>query len=61
MHDCISGVMVSVLVSCAVDCGFQPLLGQTKECKIGICCFFVKHVAFRRKRKYAKIAFKTLK
>ena len=31
--------------------GFDPLLGQTKDIKIGICCFFTKHPAFRRKSK----------
>jgi hypothetical protein len=31
--------MASMLVSSAVDRGFEPLLGQTKDYKIGICCF----------------------
>jgi hypothetical protein len=35
----ISGVMVSVLASSAVDRGFKPWWGQTKDYKIGICCF----------------------
>jgi hypothetical protein len=26
---CISGIMVSMLASSAVDCGFEPWLGQT--------------------------------
>ena len=43
--------MVSVLVSSAVDRGFQPRLGQTKDYKIGICCFSDKHAALRRKNK----------
>ena len=30
--------MVSVLVSTAVDRGFEPLSDQTKDYKIGICC-----------------------
>jgi hypothetical protein len=34
----ISGVMVSVLVSSAVDRWFEPRSGQTKDYKIGICC-----------------------
>ena len=32
------GVTVSVIASSAVDCGFEPRSGQTKDCKIGICC-----------------------
>jgi hypothetical protein len=42
-----NGVMVSVLASSAVDRGFE----QTKDCKIGICCFSAKHAALRRKGK----------
>ena len=42
-----NGVMVSVLASSAVDYGFE----QTKDYKIGICCFSAKHAALRRKRK----------
>jgi hypothetical protein len=34
--------MVSVLASSAVDHGFEPQSGQTKDCKIGICCFSAK-------------------
>jgi hypothetical protein len=44
--------MVSVFAMSAVDCGFKPRLGQTKDCKIGVCCFSAKHVALRRKSKY---------
>jgi hypothetical protein len=47
----ISGVMVSVLALSAVDCGFEPRSGQTKDYKIGICCFSTKHTALRRKNK----------
>ena len=43
--------MVSMLASSAVDRGFEPRLGQTKDYKIGICYFFSKHVALRRKIK----------
>jgi hypothetical protein len=43
--------MVSVLVSSAVDHGLEPWLGQTKDSKIGICCFSAKHAALRRKSK----------
>ena len=47
----IGGVMVSVLVSSAVDRGFEPRLGQTKYYKIRICCFSAKHASLRRKSK----------
>ena len=43
--------MVSVLVSSAVDRGLEPCSGQTKDYKIGICCFSAKHTALRRKSK----------
>ena len=33
--------MVSVLASDAVDRGFEPWSGQTKDFKIGICCFWL--------------------
>ena len=39
----IGGVMVSVLALSAVDRGFETSSGQTKDCKIGICCFSVIH------------------
>jgi hypothetical protein len=47
--DRIGGVMVSMLASSAVDRGFEPWSGQTKDSKIGICCFSTKHAALRRK------------
>ena len=41
--------MVSVLASSVVvDRGFESLSGQTKDYKIGICCFFAKYAALRR-------------
>ena len=43
--------MVSVLASSAVDRGFKPRSGQTKDYKIGICCFSAKHAALRSKSK----------
>ena len=49
--DHIGYVMVSVLASSAVDRGFEPRSGQTKDYKIGICCFSAKHTALRRKSK----------
>jgi hypothetical protein len=38
----IGGVMVSVLTSSAVDRGFESRSSQTKDYKIGICCFSAK-------------------
>jgi hypothetical protein len=43
--------MVSMLASSAVDRGFKPRLGKTKDYKIGICCVSAKHAALRRKSK----------
>jgi hypothetical protein len=43
--------MVSGLASSAVDRGFDPRSGQTKDYKIGICCFSAKHTALRSKSK----------
>ena len=51
IRNCIDGVMVSVLVSSAVDRGLKPWLGQIKDYKIGINCFSAKHAALRRKSK----------
>jgi hypothetical protein len=51
----IGGVMVSVLASSVVDRvvdrGFESRSGQTKDYKIGICCFSANHAALRRKSK----------
>ena len=33
--------MVSSLASSVVDGVFEPRVGQTKDYKIGMCCFFV--------------------
>ena len=49
--NCIGGVMASVLASSVVDHGFEPRSGQTKDYKIGICCFSANHAALRRKNK----------
>ena len=46
--------MVSVLASSAVDRRSEPRSGQTKDYKIGICCFntkHAKHTALQRKSK----------
>jgi hypothetical protein len=47
----IGGVMVSILASSVVDRGLQPRSGQTKDYKIGICCFSSKHAALRSRSK----------
>ena len=43
--------MVSVLASCAVDRWFDTRSGQTKDYKIGSCCFSAKHALLRRREK----------
>jgi hypothetical protein len=43
--------MVSVLSSSAVDRGFKPQSGKTKDYKIGICCFSARYRALRSKSK----------
>jgi hypothetical protein len=43
--------MISVLALSSVDHGFEPRSGQTKDFRIGICCFSTKHAALRRKSK----------
>jgi hypothetical protein len=47
----ISAVMVNMLASSEVAHGFEPRLGQTKDYKIGICCFSAKHAALMKKSK----------
>ena len=47
----IGGVMVGMLASSAVDCGFESRSGQTKDYKIGICSFTAKCSALRKKSK----------
>jgi hypothetical protein len=43
--------MVNMLTLSAVDRGFEPRSGQTKDYLIGISCFTDKHAALRRKSK----------
>jgi hypothetical protein len=43
--------MVSVFASSVVIHELEYRSGQTKEYQIGICCFFAKHAALRRKSK----------
>jgi hypothetical protein len=47
----IGTVIVSVLALSAIDCGYEPRSGQTKEYKIGICCFSAKNASLKRKSK----------
>jgi hypothetical protein len=47
----ICGVAVSMLASNGVDCGFEHISVQTKDCGIDIYCFSAKHTALRRKSK----------
>ena len=47
----IGGIMVTVIASNAVDHGFEPRSRQTKNYKIGICCFSAKHTILRSKSK----------
>jgi hypothetical protein len=42
---------ISVLASSAIDHGFEHRSGQTKDYKIGMCCFSAKHAELRRKNK----------
>ena len=43
--------LFSVLASSAVDRGFESRSGQTKDYKMGICCFSAKHAVLRVKSK----------
>ena len=45
--------MVSVFASSAVDRGFDPRLGQTKDYKIGMCCFSGQHAALRERATFS--------
>ena len=44
-------VMVSVLASSVIDCGYELQSCQTKEYKISICCFSAKNAALRKTNK----------
>jgi hypothetical protein len=44
-------VMVSVFSSSVVDHVFEPRSGQTKDYKIGMCCFSAKRTSLRKKSK----------
>ena len=44
----ISGVMSCMLTSSAIDHGFEAQSGQTKDHKIGMCCFSAEHATVSR-------------
>ena len=44
-------VIVSMLISSALDCGFKPQSGKTKDNKFGICCISTEHAVLRRYNK----------
>ena len=48
----IGGVIARVLVSSAIDFGFESRSGHTKDYTIGISRFSAKHTTIRRKIKY---------
>jgi hypothetical protein len=43
--------MVDVLALSLIDLGYEPRLGQSKDYKIGICCFSTEHATLMRKNK----------
>jgi hypothetical protein len=43
--------MVSMLASSVIDQGFKPWSSQSKDYKIGICCFSTKNAALWSKSK----------
>jgi hypothetical protein len=47
----ISGVMVSVFVSSAINRLFEPRSGQTHDYKIDICSLLAMHATAKRKNK----------
>ena len=48
----ICGLMVNIIILRSVDCRFEFLTSQNKDCKIGICCFSAKHPVLRSKSRY---------
>jgi hypothetical protein len=52
----IGDVMDTVLAPSVIDRGFEPLSGQTKDYKIGICCFSLStRVSLKIKSKYSLV------
>ena len=44
-------LIASILAPSVVDRGFEFRSGQTKDYKIGMCCFSAKHTALRKQGK----------
>ena len=44
-------IVVNVLISSVVDHRFKLQSGQTKDYKIGVCCFYAKYTVLRSKSK----------
>jgi hypothetical protein len=51
LRNSLCGIMVIMLTLSVVDHGFNDKSDQTKDYKIDICCFSVKHTALRSKSK----------
>ena len=51
--------MFSVLALSVVGRGFKPRSGQTKDYKIGICCFSDKHAAFIKEKEQRMVGSKS--
>ena len=49
--NCLGGAVVSMFALNVVNCGFEPLSGQTKDQNIGICYLSTKYAALRSKSK----------
>jgi len=48
--------MVGMLASSVVDRGFEFRSDQTKDYKIGMCCFSANHAALKRKSTTDRLA-----
>jgi hypothetical protein len=46
--------MVCVLASSAVDRGFEPRSGQTKDYEINICCFSAIQLGHRSRQRFMR-------
>jgi hypothetical protein len=49
-----------MLASSVVDRGFEPRSGQTKDYKIGICCFSAKHAALIKEKEQTLVGSESL-
>jgi hypothetical protein len=50
-HDIVEILLNLIFAFIAVDRGFEPRSGHTKDYYIGICCFSAKHASLMRKSK----------